>query len=73
MKEYLAAKVHKMLSRFELYGSRPEYYQNFPLDAFRDKVNQEIRTSKYLYTLKVRGKGANKPKKKNQEDIGIEL
>ena len=73
MKEDLEAKVHETMSIFELYGSRPEYYQNFPLDAFRDKVNQEIRTSKYLYTLKVRGKGANKPKKKNQEDIGIEL
>jgi hypothetical protein len=64
LKEDLEAKVHETMSRFELYGSRPEYYQNFPLDAFRDKVNQEIRTAKYLYTLKIRGKDARKPKKK---------
>jgi hypothetical protein len=31
------------------------YYENFPLDVFRDKVKQEIRTSKYLYTIEERG------------------
>jgi hypothetical protein len=51
-----------MMIRMDLYGSRPEYYENFPLDAFRDKVNQEIRTAKYLYTLKIRGNDARKKK-----------
>ncbi|KAG7344864.1 hypothetical protein IV203_032395 [Nitzschia inconspicua] len=40
----------------ELWKSRPEYMNEFPLDAFRDKIKQEIRTAKYLHTLKERGK-----------------
>jgi hypothetical protein len=60
VKEDLEAGLHKTMSRMDLYGSRPEYYEHFPLDAFRDKVNQEIRTAKYLYTLKIRGKDARK-------------
>jgi hypothetical protein len=54
LKEDLEAKEHETMRRFELYGSRPEYHENFPLDAFRDKV----------YTLKIRGKDARKLKKK---------
>ena len=38
-----------------LWESRPEYYESFPLDAFRDKIDQEIKTAKYLHTLKVKG------------------
>jgi hypothetical protein len=62
LKEDLEAELHKMMSRMDLYGSRPEYFENFPLDAFRDKVNQEIQTAKYLYTLKIQGKDARKKK-----------
>lgn len=40
----------------EFYGSESEFYENFTLDVFRDKVRQEIRTSKYLHTLEVKGK-----------------
>jgi hypothetical protein len=40
----------------ELYESRPEYYENFPLDTFRDKIAQEVQTAMYLHTLRVKGK-----------------
>ena len=36
--------------------TKEEFYDEFPLQAFRDKIRQEIRTSKYEHTLKVRGK-----------------
>lgn len=52
--------LHKSMSRLDLYGSREEYYKNFPLDAFRDKVAQELRTAKYLHTIKVKGKDPRK-------------
>jgi hypothetical protein len=39
-----------------LYGSRPEYFMEFDFETFSDKVRQEIKTKKYLHTLKVRGK-----------------
>jgi hypothetical protein len=60
LKEDLEAGLHKTMSRMDLHGQRPEYHDNFPLDAFRDKVNQEIRTAKHLFTLKIRGKDARK-------------
>jgi hypothetical protein len=40
----------------DIYDSRPEYRDEFPFKEFRDKVRQEIRTSKYYHTLKVKGK-----------------
>ena len=52
--------LHKSMSRMELFGSRSEYYKNFPLKEFRDKVRQEIRTAKYLHTLAVKGKDPRK-------------
>ena len=61
-REDIANKVHESMSRRELHGSRPEYFENFPLKVFRDKVNQEIRTAKYLHTLKVKGKDGRKQK-----------
>ena len=39
----------------ELWASQQEYTDEFPLDAFRGKLEQEIRTRKYIYTLEVRG------------------
>jgi hypothetical protein len=48
----------------ELWGSRRAYYEHFPLDVFRDKVKQEIRTSKYLYTIGERGMDPRKFKDK---------
>jgi hypothetical protein len=54
--EDIEAGFHQSMGKKELWESRPEYYENFPLDAFRDKVYQEVRTAKYLYTLKVKRK-----------------
>jgi len=53
--------------KMKLWASKPEYYQNFPLKVFRDKLNQELRTAKYLYTLEERGKD---PRKKHLKDQG---
>jgi len=39
-----------------LWNSRDEYKNEFPLDAFADKIKQEIRTAKYLKTLRERSK-----------------
>lgn len=38
------------------YESREEYYGNFPFKEFCDKIRQEIKTSKYIHTLEVKGK-----------------
>jgi hypothetical protein len=48
--------VHKKMGKKDLWGSRKEYYENFPLDIFRSKVYQETRTAKYVYTLNIKGK-----------------
>lgn len=56
----LAFGVHVTMSKAALHASRPEYYENFTLKDFRDRLNQELRTAKYLYTLKVRGKDTRK-------------
>jgi hypothetical protein len=39
-----------------LYHSRQEYFQEYGFKEFSDKIRQEIKTKKYLHTLKVRGK-----------------
>lgn len=49
-----AGKLDEM-SKQELWLSRSEYQDEFPLDAFRKKVEQEIRTSKYVHTLRKKG------------------
>jgi hypothetical protein len=38
------------------FESRPEYYMEFDFKNFCEKIRQEIKTKKYLHTLKVRGK-----------------
>ena len=50
--------------KMDMWALRPECYENFPLAVFRDKLNQELRTAKYLYTLEERGKD---PRKKEAE------
>eukprot|EP00980_Cylindrotheca_fusiformis_P016651 scaffold4993_cov73-Cylindrotheca_fusiformis.AAC.3 len=52
----LEAKQHITLGYRQLYEKRPEYYNEFPFDSFRDKCRQEISTNKYLHTLRVKGK-----------------
>lgn len=64
LKEDLMNRVHLAMSRAEFRMTLPEYYDYFPLTTFRDKINQEIRTAKYLHTLDVFGKDARKKKKK---------
>lgn len=39
----------------DLWLSREEYHQEWPLHAFRSKLEQEIRTAKYLHTMKTKG------------------
>ena len=39
-----------------LYQSRQEYFMEYDFESWSDKIRQEIKTKKYLYTLKVRGK-----------------
>jgi len=41
----------------DLWLSRKEYRDEFPLDAFRDKIKQEIRTAKYIRTRDARARG----------------
>ena len=55
--------------KMNLWALRPQYYENFPLKVFRDKLNQELRTAKYLYTLRERGKDPRKKHLKDQERI----
>jgi hypothetical protein len=43
----------------DLWLSRTEYRDEFPLDAFRDKIKQEIRTDKYIRTRQARSRGEN--------------
>jgi hypothetical protein len=50
------AGLVEQLGKEELWGTRPEYFTNFPLALFRDKIYQEIRTAKYIYTCQVKGK-----------------
>jgi hypothetical protein len=52
----IEAGKHLLMSKADLHESNLEYYGNFPLSVFRDKVYQEIRTAKYLHTCKERGK-----------------
>lgn len=52
----IAAGLHESIGKKELYALRPEYYNEFPLNVFRDRIYQEIRTAKYLHTCKVKGK-----------------
>jgi hypothetical protein len=52
----LEAKKQDTMSKMDLWDLKPEVHEHFPLKVFRDKINQEIRTAKYLYTIKERGK-----------------
>ena len=40
----------------DCYGSRLEYYNNYFLKYFQDKIKQEISTAKYLHTIDTKGK-----------------
>ena len=52
----IEADKHNGMSKIDLWDSRAEYFEDFPLDVFRDKIKQEIRTAKYLHTCREKGK-----------------
>ena len=52
----LENKKHVTMRKRDLYGSRCEYYDHYPLKAFRDFLNQEVQTAKWKHTLEVKGK-----------------
>jgi hypothetical protein len=52
----LKAKKQDAMAKMDLWDSKPEFYENFPLNVFRDKINQEIQTAKYLHTCREQGK-----------------
>ena len=54
--EDIESNLHITMGTAGLYRLRPEYYEEYPLDVFRDKLKQELRTAKYLHTLRVKGK-----------------
>ena len=47
-------KVHENGFK-EMYLSRQVYFEHFPFRAFSEKIRQEIKTAKYLHTLKTKG------------------
>jgi hypothetical protein len=52
----MEAGKHARMSKTDLHESNIECYEKFPLDAFRDKVCQELRTTaKHLHTCRERG------------------
>ena len=65
--EHMKQNTHNIIKWDEWYGEHEEFYLNFPPRAFKEKVRQEIRTAKYLYTLEVRGKDARKTKTTTNE------
>jgi len=67
-REDMEKGVHKTMSRLDWYGSKPECYESFPLDAFRDKVKQEIRTAKHLHTIEIKGKDPRKHDKQQNNN-----
>jgi hypothetical protein len=52
----ISENKHLTMRKRDLYGSRREYYLNFPLKAFRDFIKQEVRTGKWKHTLAIKGK-----------------
>lgn len=46
--EDMDAGKHKILSGEQLWASRPEYYENYPVDTFIKHIFQEERSRKFL-------------------------
>lgn len=63
----IEAKKHITLGKKELWSSHEDYYENFPLHVFRDKLYQEIRTAKYLHTIDVKGRDPRKKAELNKK------
>jgi hypothetical protein len=56
LRDDIEAEKHNQMSKIDLWESRAEYFEDFPLGVFRDKIKQEIRTAKYLHTCREKGK-----------------
>jgi hypothetical protein len=54
LKEDLENNLHRILGPKQLWSSNFVYYHDFPLSVFREKIAQEERTAKYLFTTKIR-------------------
>ena len=50
--EHIQQNIHNTTKWATWHGEHPEYYQNFPLDAFKDKIRQELRTLSTFTHLK---------------------
>ena len=72
LQQDLADGVHNTMTKEKMWASRYEYRHFFDKKTFRDLVYQEIRTAKYLHTLKKQGKEARKKllKKGKKEEEG---
>lgn len=56
LRDDMAAGIHMQLEKKDFWLSRPCYHQNYPLGVFCDKIDQEIKTGKYIHQLQVKGK-----------------
>jgi len=62
-----AGKEKPPVRKRDLWLLRKQYWEEFPLNVFRDCYYQEIRTAKYLHTVKVKGKKHNRKVKGNND------
>lgn len=67
--EHMEQNLHNTTKWAIWHGDYAEFYGNFPLKEFKDKIRQEIRTAKYLHTLEVRGKDTRKTKDLTNEPV----
>lgn len=64
--EDIRSNVHNTMKWNDWYDERSDFYENFTCHVFKEKIRQEIRAKKYLYTLEMRGKD-KKNRKRNEE------
>ena len=67
--EHMAENVHNATKWDKWYSEHPEFYENFERRVFKEKIRQEMRSAKYLYTLEVRGKDTRKTKNNTNEPV----
>ena len=67
--EHIAKNIHNTSKWKDWHESHPEFYENFELAVFKDKIRQEIRTAKYIHTLEVRGRDIRKTKDNTNEPL----
>jgi hypothetical protein len=55
-KKDIAENLHITIGKQGLYGLQPDYYENFPLKDFRDKIYQEVGACAAKKYYNVKGK-----------------